>query len=136
MTDASELDEAAARARCDAATEGPWESWPRVTAVRTGSSGGRAGFEFRADTAANAEFIAHARTDLPAALDENARLRAALDEAKTNREFDRAYMLGLRDRAEQAEARAEAAEKERDEARANAEHWARAWERANDMATE
>lgn len=92
MTDATELDIDAIRARMEAATEGPWEalgSDPYDTVIDTGGAslgccpdcGVRAGFE-RAD----AEFIAHARTDLPAALDEVTRLRAALDEARRERD--------------------------------------------------
>ena len=45
------------RTRSSAATPGPWRSW-QGTAVRTNSSGGKQGFEFRADTAQNAAYIA------------------------------------------------------------------------------
>jgi hypothetical protein len=92
MTDATELDIDAIRARVEAATDGPWR-FSNTTDTR-----GRKG-EFRAPSPhngfmlvgpwtnnADAEFIAHARTDLPAALDEITRLRAALDEATRHRD--------------------------------------------------
>lgn len=87
------LDHDAIRARADAATEGPW--YRDSTTDANGSNytenvtrnswdvamcpGGDALLEARrAQAAKDADFIAHARTDVPALLDENARLRAAL----------------------------------------------------------
>ena len=83
-----ELDEAAVRARLEAATPGPWrvenlgshgeDSWALdIARFRNYTNT----VDFGADLA-TAEFIAHARTDLPAALDEITRLLAALDEAR------------------------------------------------------
>lgn len=67
----------AARARCEAATEGPWDDQPDWT--------GTARIVLNADDEIlwdglvgdpDGPFIAHARTDLPDALDEIERLRA------------------------------------------------------------
>ena len=83
------FDETAARARCDAATPGPWESpWsdqeddpeddPRAFLGPDGAIIIEVGWHDGAlllVLEADAEFIAHARTDLPAALDEIERLR-------------------------------------------------------------
>lgn len=80
----------AIRARCEAATPGPWiasEVEPRglssVTAVGDNwgvftKIGERKPRQY-ATPEADAAFIAHARTDIPALLDEVARLRAALE---------------------------------------------------------
>lgn len=85
------VDVAAIRARAEAATEGPWKLWNGWGPTRDGlmgfermgpESGGRV---FRHDaqqdlyaTQADAEFIAAARTDVPALCDEVERLRTAL----------------------------------------------------------
>lgn len=89
MGDAAELDEAAIRARLEAATEGPWtaEAGGSEGHYIFGPEGSRAPMRGRArvasctwldwyETEADAEFIAHARTDIPLLL-------AALDEART-----------------------------------------------------
>lgn len=74
MTDATELDLDAIRARLDAATEGPWRvdeiarvwadrdpaGWDAFHIAACHDAVGRAGH----DDEANAEFIAHARTDV------------------------------------------------------------------------
>lgn len=86
------LDHDAIRARADAATEGPWTitppsrqglDWLDYYSVGTKQDGylERATLDVSShlNAEADAEFIAHARTDVPALLDENARLRAALD---------------------------------------------------------
>jgi type VI protein secretion system component VasK len=82
------------QARCEAATPGPWyngdgsvdrffagkntvASTARVIVERATYND-----EFDQQTYADIEFIAHARTDLPDALDEIARLRAELDAAQ------------------------------------------------------
>lgn len=64
------FDREAARARCDAATEGPWtlDSPPEASLIISTPTTW-AVFDGEAETD-DAEFIAHARTDLPAALDQ------------------------------------------------------------------
>ena len=81
MTDATELDVAAARARCDAATEGPWRAAEQSDREWWGIQSEHVALASVFDRP-NAEFIAAARTALPAALDEITRLQAALDEAR------------------------------------------------------
>jgi hypothetical protein len=77
------------KARVDAATPGPWAIYPRrksavkaVFLTRLGSDGSSMwtwpGF-VRAQFTRDAEFIAHARQDMPDLLAENERLRAALE---------------------------------------------------------
>lgn len=67
---------AACRARADAATAGEWiltgldTGWSEVAATDTW---------FRLFPDRDADFIAHARADVPALLDDIERLRAALD---------------------------------------------------------
>lgn len=87
MTDATELDLDAIRARLDAATEGPWRvdeiarvwadrdpaGWDAFHIAACHDAVGRAGH----DDEANAEFIAHARTDVE-------RLLAALEAAESS----------------------------------------------------
>lgn len=108
-----------ARVRCDAATKGPWEQDAHY--VTGNVKGGRPGGEVivqchstassvddRARDLKNSEFIAHARTDLPDALDEidRQRKRIADLEAETKGFHDRHgydFIEGQRD-----EARAEA----------------------------
>lgn len=91
MTDTTPLDLDAIRARAEAATEGPWAVAPEDFGPHTegdfpvvdrradyiGHSpddGVRAGFDLP-----DAEFIAHARTDVPALVEEVERLRERLD---------------------------------------------------------
>lgn len=82
MTD-TEL--AAIRERCEAATEGPWEKiterWLGVWQdIRVVAFDGK--YTICGDTAiADAEFIAAARTDVPALLDEVERMRGLLGRA-------------------------------------------------------
>lgn len=104
MTDATELDEAAIRARVEAATEEIGRLHPDA---RPGSL-----------NAAQRDRIAAAVADLPAALDENARLRAALREAETKVQRARSEMGQWRRLAHERTTRTEAAEQERDEVRA------------------
>jgi len=70
--------EAEIRARCDAATEGPWRYRPYPTCVIAAPHEEVADIQAGNDDAA---FIAHARQDLPDALAEIERLRALLAEA-------------------------------------------------------
>lgn len=72
---------AAARARCEAATPGPWESvyhheakWPRVRLVYAPDQRTILAYVESDKLHPDAELVAHARTDLPAALDEIERL--------------------------------------------------------------
>jgi hypothetical protein len=133
MTDATELDEAAARARCDAATEGPWRTRTTTDGVTwvgfDGEVGGGKVALFRLfqmmnwAVEADAEFIAHARTDLPAALDENARLRSALDEARAEVERRERHDPLWADAFAKIEARAEAAESALAAVRALVDEW-------------
>lgn len=91
----ADFDPAAARARCNAATGGPWVSWhgepTRGALEHAGVQ--RIGREGVASIARayvgkyDAEFIAHARTDLPAALDEIDRLTAAMDKERQKGDY-------------------------------------------------
>lgn len=73
----SDLDFQAIRERCDKATEGPWraENIGYATLYRAESFVEPAIAAFWQADSANANFIAHARQDLPILLDEVARLR-------------------------------------------------------------
>jgi len=113
MTDATELNEAAVRARCEAATEGPWFGSAGGLHVY-GATPGDEVAELRRP--ADADFVRHARTDLPAALDEITRLRAALDEARAERDRWQRRADQNEEWWRREDARAEAAEKERDDA--------------------
>lgn len=120
MTDATELDLDAIRARVDAATEGPWEATPngRILSLTWPCDDvagwfGNKGAVVETLRNPDAEFIAHARTDVPLLL-------AALDEARENE----AIMKAFRRRAFTAEVghmealtRAAAAEAALEEAR-------------------
>lgn len=73
-----------ARARCDAATEGPWDIFHicspageshRIYADCKDGDIAHIPKEWRARNQGNGPFIAHARTDLPDALDEIERLK-------------------------------------------------------------
>jgi hypothetical protein len=88
VSESTELDQAAIRARLEAATPGPWEAVVLgsegydVRACRPRTPGrlsrvrvARCGYEEWEVDKANAEFIAHARTDIELLLEENARLR-------------------------------------------------------------
>lgn len=76
----------AARRRCEAATKGPWERYgligiaglTRVRAISHLDKTGRAIYRDVPNTEDDATLIAHARTDLPAALDEIDRLETEL----------------------------------------------------------
>jgi hypothetical protein len=68
------LDLEAIRLRCEAATPGPWRAVAGY--VYRGDT------SFRASMAADAQFAAAARTDIPALITEVERLRAALSEAQ------------------------------------------------------
>jgi len=81
--------EADAQARCDAATEGPWERdlFYVTAALDDGRQGGEVIIQCAPTVkkhrdserdSINAAFIAHARTDLPDALDEIRRLQKEL----------------------------------------------------------
>lgn len=125
MTDATELDEAAIRARLEAATEGPWRVvvdhhrghdvpdvsvWSDTAGVYVTEDVVFADSQFPV----NAEFIAHARTDVGLLL-------PALDEARA--QVERLHF----DLDREARAR-QAAEQERDEARDQVEDCLRAGE--------
>ena len=64
-------DRAAARARCEAATSGPWTTVGNTLYIRNGEPPYEEGIDWFSFPGGRdiAEFIAHARTDLPAALD-------------------------------------------------------------------
>lgn len=94
MTDWTEERQEAAQARCDAATKGPWERdlFYVCAEVEGGRPGGEViiqclptatGIRNRKRDDANAEFIAHARTDLPDALAEIKRLNSILRQLET-----------------------------------------------------
>lgn len=86
----------AARARCEAATDGPWDDQPDRTGTATivldheGDALWDAVGTLRDE---DGEFIAHARTDLPALLDEVERLRAlvTVTDDKVKRSASAAY---------------------------------------------
>ncbi len=84
MTDA-ELD--AIRARAEAATPGPWgitaDSKPNDFDIAGPEPGDTRGMFWREE---DAGFVAHARTDVPALLDEVKRLRALLKAPMTDAE--------------------------------------------------
>lgn len=72
------------RARCEAATAGPWSSYVEGRDHTSGSNfimtgeGGQRGndIELSGATIADQDFIAHARQDIPRLLDEITRLKA------------------------------------------------------------
>ncbi len=74
------------KARCDAATPGPWRSWIERRDHEAGSSFIQTGegtsrgpdIELSGVTAADQDFIAHARQDLPRLVAEVYRLRAEI----------------------------------------------------------
>ena len=75
----SELDLDAIRARCDAATRGPW-TYDEAGYVDVGLPRSRSiaiGIEIDATAKSDGDFIAHARTDIPALLHRIALLLAA-----------------------------------------------------------
>jgi hypothetical protein len=74
----------AIRARCDAATSGPWKSFVEgrdhtsgdsFIMTPTGGTRGNGGIELLGATVADQDFIANARQDIPRLLDEIERLR-------------------------------------------------------------
>lgn len=112
MTDATELDEAAIRARLEAATPEPWEH-VRVPFRDTASHSVKRGHQVLAlvgwereeaeRAPADAEFIAHARTDvrlLLTALDE---ARAEIEGHDRHRELWAQWLSDIATRAEAAE---------------------------------
>ena len=77
----------AIRARADAATPGPWEwedvdldrVWPTPSRILAGQHGEVCSFDADDDPlAADAQFIAHARADIPALLAEIDRLHGVI----------------------------------------------------------
>ena len=70
-------------ARAEAATEGPWEAWDRGIGFEVHVNGEGLNSEFRETfRQADAEFIAAARTDVPALLAEVRRLQAAVERVR------------------------------------------------------
>jgi len=71
------------RARCEAATEGPWHTMVSLTHSHIHCEDEHNNYIGLADGMMRAEpngvFIAHARTDVPALLDEVKRLRSELE---------------------------------------------------------
>ncbi len=121
MTD---IDIAAITARAEAATPGPWvqgqihrESINHSDATRPGYIGDTSR-DLNGNYEADATFIAHAREDIPALLAENARLREgrASDAQLCERLAER--ILVLNGKVPEEQARALAAEAERDAVRA------------------
>ncbi len=102
------MDTAAAKKRCEAASKGPWASEGPGGWVSGPIPGGRpngeiigrfrlerTGLHYEQDDQANADFAAHARTDLPAALEaleeaqrKNERLKAALEKANRQHNWE------------------------------------------------
>lgn len=118
----------AIQGRVDAATSGPWEAHhisERVSCVAGKTKLADVFSEAFKDTAgkeANAEFVAHAREDIPFLLDQRRDLKKELAEAEQRRadlvaSLNEAGAFLMRVQAELAEARerATAAEAERDE---------------------
>lgn len=76
------------RMRCESATPGPWKSYIEgrdhtsgSSFIMTGSGNNRRNdIELSGVTAADQDFIAHARQDIPLLLAEIARLKATKDE--------------------------------------------------------
>lgn len=94
MTDATELDEAAVRARVEVATDGPWRAAEQTHGEWFGiqSEWHALGTAYHP---ADAEFIAHARTDIPLLL-------AALREARADANRENAQMLTVQDELNEA----------------------------------
>ena len=70
-------------ARANAATPGPWEAWDRGIGFEVHVNGEELNSEFRETfRQADAEFIAEARTDVPALLAEVRRLQAAVERVR------------------------------------------------------
>lgn len=88
----------AIRERCDAATEGPWyvsgSGWlcsrPNRVVLLDGAVS-----DMYASRTPDAEFIAHARTDVPVLLDLVDRLQDLLLDAETSLEMHEAYVAEL-----------------------------------------
>lgn len=105
----TKTERAAARERCEAATAGPWYQESGRDRARYGFRIYAADFrgvckptaEMAARDEANSTFIAHARTDLPAALDELDRLTAANAALKAKN----AKLMSERDKAQNELAR-------------------------------
>lgn len=102
MTDTTTNDLDAITARADAASEGPWETRPSLG--RVASLLGRWSVEtteavddprnisYEVNGAADAEFIAHAREDVPALIAEVHELRAERDAYRSDAEAWRRHM--------------------------------------------
>lgn len=117
--------QAAARARCEAATDGPWlESWIMMLLRHVGKncsfmfedlldSDKIPGYHYRKETkeCADSKFIAHARTDLPSALD-------ALEKAESEVARLERGNAGLKSEIDLVVSVKDATAKERDQARA------------------
>jgi hypothetical protein len=97
-----ELDLGAIKARADAATPGPWEAGERcvwqagmlnTAEIAVDCEHGNGGIQRHVD----AEFVAHARTDVPALLAEVKRLR----ERAEKEEQDASDLIGERDRLQE-----------------------------------
>jgi hypothetical protein len=106
---AVELDLDAIRARVDAATEGPWTA-DALAGDLDAPSGYRVA-EVLAWSDPDAEFIAHARTDVPALLAEVERLQARVESANVeaataNASADEHFSSRLKAESERDEARA------------------------------
>jgi len=104
------------RERAEAATEGPWEVKEKfaMTSVRTQDPTARLGFRLvaqvplRVEDTSDAEFIAHARTDVPRLVEALEAVLKALDHAATaeldtGTRYITAYREGRADAFEAAE---------------------------------
>jgi len=101
------MDLDAIRKRCAAATKGPWHwcnyvttgdrTWYwNVTSDLRGICGGHDKKKSTAPTDADGDFIAHARTDIPALLEEVGRLTKLLDGAREDAlTFKRAHVKAV-----------------------------------------
>jgi hypothetical protein len=99
----------AARARCEAATDGPWDDqpgWTGAARVVLNGDGDMLWDAVGLMNDADGAFIAHARTDIPALLDEIERLRAEsarrmvwLEREQNAHEQTRAALIDMTERA-------------------------------------
>ena len=74
------MDTKAIRARCEAATEGEWRSYTEVAPGGIDNFVGIGVFDCWTPSKADADFISHAKSDIPALLDEVERLTRVSDE--------------------------------------------------------
>jgi hypothetical protein len=107
----------AIRARCEAATPGPWNAIDKGNTVPSYAIRHFAVGEKCVNVASgispktgDADFIAHARTDVPDLLDEIERLTAALKLLESDRDAERKIRLDVEAEADAWQRRAEAAE--------------------------